>query len=168
MFAGLTQFTPRMRVLSDSQIKEIHLAACEILERTGSLIHHKEAQDLLHSHGAVVEKDGLVRIPFNLVDRALAMHEAAPELRIVLDPNERFHNLQNALEIAGQLEDLDIVLEDKNPFFLPGGVHHGPFGFKGHQRFQIVPHDPGQGKVGGGGAEVGQEHGCFPLALKHD
>ena len=80
MFAGLTQFTPRMRVLSDSQIKEIHLAACEILERTGSLIHHKEAQDLLHSHGAVVEKDGLVRIPFNLVDRALS---TAPE-RIVL------------------------------------------------------------------------------------
>lgn len=71
MFAGLTQITPRMRVLSDSQIKEIHLAACEILERTGSLIHNKEARDLLHSHGAVVEKSGLVRIPYHLVDGAL-------------------------------------------------------------------------------------------------
>ncbi|MCP5046866.1 MAG: trimethylamine methyltransferase, partial [bacterium] len=67
MFAGLTQITPHMRVLSDSQIKEIHLAACEILERTGSLIYTKEAQDLLHSHGAVVEKNNLVRIPSYLV-----------------------------------------------------------------------------------------------------
>ena len=51
----------------------------------------------------------------DVVDRALAMHEAAPELRIVLDPNERFHNLANALEIAAALEGLDIVLEDPFP-----------------------------------------------------
>jgi len=71
MFAGLTQMTPRMQVLTESQIREIHLAACEILERTGSLIHNAEARDLLHSHGAVVGKNDLVRIPYDLVDRAL-------------------------------------------------------------------------------------------------
>ena len=105
MFAGLTQFTPRMRVLSDSQIKEIHLAACEILERTGSLIPNKEAQDLLHSHGSIVEKNGLVRIPSNLVARALS---TVPE-RIVL-----------CYRGGGEK---DIFGNRKNLFFATGGQY---------------------------------------------
>ncbi len=51
----------------------------------------------------------------DVVDRVRAMHEAAPGLRITIDPNERFHNLDNALEIARGLEGLDIVLEDPFP-----------------------------------------------------
>jgi len=80
MFAGRTQFTPRMRVLSDSQIKEIHLAACEILESTGTLIHNKEARELLHGHGAIVGDNNIVRIPHSLVKQAL---QTVPE-RFVL------------------------------------------------------------------------------------
>ena len=51
----------------------------------------------------------------NVVDRTFAVHEAAPELRIVLDPNERFDNLETALDLAKQVESLDIVFEDPFP-----------------------------------------------------
>ncbi|MDA0336345.1 MAG: mandelate racemase/muconate lactonizing enzyme family protein, partial [bacterium] len=51
----------------------------------------------------------------NVVERVFAAHEAAPFLRIVMDPNERFHNLTNALELARPLEGLDVVFEDPFP-----------------------------------------------------
>ena len=51
----------------------------------------------------------------NVVDRVLAMHEAAPELRIVVDPNERFQTVEQTLELARPLEGLDVVFEDPMP-----------------------------------------------------
>ncbi|MDA0746322.1 MAG: hypothetical protein O2954_07370, partial [bacterium] len=36
----------------------------------------------------------------DVADRTHAIHEAAPNLRIVLDPNERFHTLEQTLELA--------------------------------------------------------------------
>ena len=51
----------------------------------------------------------------NVIDRVHAIHEAAPHLRIVLDPNERFHNLENALHLARQLESFDVLFEDPFP-----------------------------------------------------
>lgn len=108
MFANLTQITPRMRVLSDSQIKEIHLAACEILERTGSLIHNEEARNLLHSHGAVVENNGLVRIPSYLVDRAL---NSVPE-RFVLcnrDGERKFRMETGKTHFSPLVDNIDII-----------------------------------------------------------
>lgn len=108
MFANLSQITPRMRVLSDSQIKEIHLAACEILERTGSKIHNKEARDLLHSHGAVVENNDLVRIPSHLVDRALS---TVPE-RFVLCNRDGKRNLNMSTgktHFSPLVDNIDII-----------------------------------------------------------
>lgn len=52
----------------------------------------------------------------NVVDRVHAMHEAAPDLRIVLDPNHRFHNLENSLELARQLESYGSQLIFEDPF----------------------------------------------------
>ncbi len=73
LMSNYTQFnSPRMRVLSDDQIQEIHYAACEILARTGMKIETKEARDLLHSHGAIVEDNKRVRFPFKLVEKALS------------------------------------------------------------------------------------------------
>jgi len=72
MTSNFTQFsTPQMRVLSDDQIEEIHLAACEILERTGTKIHNEEAKELLHGYGAHIGPDHRVCIPSHLVDDAL-------------------------------------------------------------------------------------------------
>jgi muconate cycloisomerase len=52
----------------------------------------------------------------NAVDRVAAMHEAAPHLRMVLDPNHRFHNLENSLELARRLEPYASQLIFEDPF----------------------------------------------------
>ena len=51
----------------------------------------------------------------NAAERAHAVHEAAPDLRIVLDPNERFYTVEQTLVLARQLEGLDVVFEDPMP-----------------------------------------------------
>ncbi len=51
----------------------------------------------------------------NVVDRVLAVLEAAPEMRVVIDPNRRFHTVENTLEIARALEGKDVVIEDPIP-----------------------------------------------------
>lgn len=52
----------------------------------------------------------------NVTDRVFAMHDAAPGLRIVLDPNERFHTLAQSLELARRLESCDCELIFEDPF----------------------------------------------------
>jgi len=64
--------TPRFRILSDGQIGELHYASLEILEKTGVLVLEEESQGLLRDAGARIEKNGLVRIPSFLVEKALA------------------------------------------------------------------------------------------------
>ncbi len=68
---------PTLRILTDDQIREIHSAACEILERTGMEIRNKKARELLHGYGAKIgpEKDR-VRIPGWLVNDSI---RKAPE-----------------------------------------------------------------------------------------
>lgn len=51
----------------------------------------------------------------NVEQRVRAMHAAAPALRIVVDPNERFHTLENSLDLARRLEGLDVIFEDPFP-----------------------------------------------------
>ena len=51
----------------------------------------------------------------NMEDRTRAALEVAPDLRIVLDPNERFYNLDNALDLARRLDGLDVIFEDPFP-----------------------------------------------------
>ena len=48
----------------------------------------------------------------NVADRVHAAHEAAPALRLVVDPNERFHTVENTLSLARELEGLDVLFED--------------------------------------------------------
>jgi L-alanine-DL-glutamate epimerase-like enolase superfamily enzyme len=51
----------------------------------------------------------------NVAERIHAMHEAAPELRIVLDPGHHFHTVKQALALARQIESYDLVFEDPIP-----------------------------------------------------
>jgi len=51
----------------------------------------------------------------NVEERVRAIHAAAPQLRIVVDPNERFHTLENSLDLARRLEGLDVIFEDPFP-----------------------------------------------------
>jgi trimethylamine--corrinoid protein Co-methyltransferase len=61
------RFKPRLSVLSDEQIQQIHLATLEVLERTGVQITHPGALELLHGAGARVEGNR-VHIPGWLVE----------------------------------------------------------------------------------------------------
>src|SRR5512138_1718332 len=54
--------TPQFRVLSDSQIEEIHLATLEVLRRTGVQVVAPEAVTVFERAGCWVEGDR-VRIP---------------------------------------------------------------------------------------------------------
>jgi len=62
---------PQFRVLSDDQVREIHSAACRILETTGVTVHHAGALELLGRAGATVSGDNRVRIPTALVEWAV-------------------------------------------------------------------------------------------------
>jgi trimethylamine--corrinoid protein Co-methyltransferase len=72
--------SPRFRKLSDDQLKRIHYASLEILERTGVRLLVPEAVDLLKAAGADATEGNRVRIPAHLVEWAL---DIAPK-RIVL------------------------------------------------------------------------------------
>jgi trimethylamine---corrinoid protein Co-methyltransferase len=63
--------TPQFRILSDSQIEELHLATVDILERTGVKFYCQEAIELLGDAGADVSNPDRVKIPSYLLEQAL-------------------------------------------------------------------------------------------------
>jgi trimethylamine--corrinoid protein Co-methyltransferase len=63
-------FKPRLRVINDDQIKQIHMAALEVLERTGVKMTHPRGLEVFDGAGARVEGDR-VRIPAWLVEDAV-------------------------------------------------------------------------------------------------
>jgi len=65
---------PHLRVLSDYQLERIHNATVEVLERTGIIVKHPEAIQLLKDAGAWVDGER-VRIPRALIEWAI---DAAP------------------------------------------------------------------------------------------
>jgi trimethylamine--corrinoid protein Co-methyltransferase len=76
----IAQRTPGMRVLSDSQLQQVHWAALEILRDVGGRVFEDEALELLRDVGCFVSDGNLVRFPAALVEDAIA---SAPS-RIVL------------------------------------------------------------------------------------
>jgi len=71
---------PLFNLFSESELDEIHRASLEILERIGVRVYHEEARELLERAGALVKDDTLVKIPNDLVKRAI---ENSPD-RVVL------------------------------------------------------------------------------------
>jgi trimethylamine--corrinoid protein Co-methyltransferase len=63
-------FKPRLQVLSDEQIEQIHLATLEVLERIGIEITHPQALALLDGAGARIDGNR-VRIPGWVVEDAI-------------------------------------------------------------------------------------------------
>ncbi len=61
---------PKASVLSNAQIKKIHAATLEMLERTGIRVQHPKAAEILEGVGARVEKDRIY-LPPAVVDEAL-------------------------------------------------------------------------------------------------
>jgi len=80
------------RVLSDSQIKAIHEASLQILERTGVFIQSEAVRDLLADAGCTIRGD-TVHIPSHLVEWAI---DVAPSQFLLYDRNG-----QNPLRVGG-------------------------------------------------------------------
>jgi trimethylamine--corrinoid protein Co-methyltransferase len=74
--------SPQFEVLSESQCRDIHLAALEVLRRTGIRFYHKGALDLLKEAGAFISDGNLVKFPARMVEHALG---TAPERIIMCD-----------------------------------------------------------------------------------
>jgi trimethylamine--corrinoid protein Co-methyltransferase len=62
---------PHLRMFDAAQCEHIHLAALEVLRRTGVRVHQEEALRLLKDAGALVDDGTLVKIPAALVQWAL-------------------------------------------------------------------------------------------------
>ena len=62
----------KFRVLSDDQLYDIHMATLEVLEKTGVLVKHDEALQLLADAGASVDYESKrAHIPQFLVEEAV-------------------------------------------------------------------------------------------------
>jgi len=70
MFCPNLEFRPRLSVLNDEQIEQIHQATLEVLERTGVQITHPRAVELLAGAGARVDGDR-VHFPAWVVEKAI-------------------------------------------------------------------------------------------------
>lgn len=70
MFCPDLTFRPRMSVLNEAQVEQIHQATLELLERTGVQVTHPRALALLDGAGAHVDGDR-VRIPAWMVEDAI-------------------------------------------------------------------------------------------------
>jgi trimethylamine--corrinoid protein Co-methyltransferase len=63
--------SPSFRVLSEDQIREIHRASLEVLERTGVEVYHEQAREMLEAAGCRVDGKR-VRYPAPLVEQCIA------------------------------------------------------------------------------------------------
>ena len=79
MFTDELYFKPRLQVINDDQIAQLHMATLDVLERTGIKLTHQKALELLADAGATVHGDR-VKIPSWLVEDAI---RKAPK-RVVL------------------------------------------------------------------------------------
>lgn len=70
MFCPNLTFRPRMSVLNEAQVEQIHQATLELLERTGIQVTQPRALELLDGAGAHVDGDR-VRIPAWIVEDAI-------------------------------------------------------------------------------------------------
>ena len=74
--------SPQFAVLSHGQLQDLHLAALEVLRRTGIRFHHREALEMLRAAGAFVHDGNLVKFPAALVEEALT---SAPSRIVMCD-----------------------------------------------------------------------------------
>jgi trimethylamine--corrinoid protein Co-methyltransferase len=110
-------FKPKVKVIDERQIQQIHTATLEVLERTGVVFNDEQALELLDGAGARVEGDR-VRIPAWLVEDSI---RRAPK-RIVLGNRDGTRSvvLEGDKSWFGPSLDcidyLDPVTEERRPF----------------------------------------------------
>lgn len=75
---------PQYRLLTEEQIKQIHLASLEILSTIGVKISHEDGVNLLERNGCTLGENQRVYIPNSLVEDCV---KSAPSLIILYDRN---------------------------------------------------------------------------------
>ncbi|NWG02016.1 MAG: trimethylamine methyltransferase family protein [Syntrophaceae bacterium] len=75
-----SQCVPTYRVLTEDQIKEIHLATLEVLEKVGVRILDEEGIQLLKEAGCQVKNENVLQIPRGLVEESI--HSAPSSIQI--------------------------------------------------------------------------------------
>jgi trimethylamine---corrinoid protein Co-methyltransferase len=76
--------SPQFTLLAESQLHDLHLAALEVLRKTGIRFHHPDALEMLKEAGAFLSDGNLVRFPARMVEQALS---TAPGRVIMCDRN---------------------------------------------------------------------------------
>ncbi len=76
MYTDELYFKPKLQVINEDQIKQLHMSSLEVLERTGIKLTHPGALELLSGAGARISGDR-VRIPSWMVEDAI---RRAPKL----------------------------------------------------------------------------------------
>jgi trimethylamine--corrinoid protein Co-methyltransferase len=151
--SGFTQYgAPRFNQLTDDQLREIHFASLEILERTGVRLYLKDAIDILKKAGAHVTDGNRVRIPSHLAEWAL---KAVPKRVVLCDRdgnrtmplegkksffgpgsdclnvldhrtderrNARIADVVDAMRVCERLENIDFVMSMFLPWDVPNPV----------------------------------------------
>ncbi|MEL7567366.1 MAG: trimethylamine methyltransferase family protein [Dehalobacterium sp.] len=100
--------SPSFYMWTEDQLRKLHLASLEILERTGVRVYEKEALKLMKDAGAFVKGD-LVKIPAWLVEEAI---KSAPERVVLADRNkERKVRLEEGVCNFGLGTDLPFFVD---------------------------------------------------------
>jgi trimethylamine--corrinoid protein Co-methyltransferase len=73
---------PQFDLLDETQLESLHLAALEVLRRTGIRFFHRPSLDMLREAGAFISDGNLVKFPAHLVEQALA---SAPRRVVMCD-----------------------------------------------------------------------------------
>ncbi len=78
----MARSSPQYTLLTERQMQDLHLAALEVLRRTGVRFHHAGALEMLRKAGASIHDGNQVRFPACLVEEALA---SAPRRIVMCD-----------------------------------------------------------------------------------
>ena len=110
--------TPQFRQFSDHELKRIHHASLEILERTGVCLYHQAALDLLARAGVRPSEGNRVRLPAYLVEWALSV---APKRVVLCDRHgRRVLPLHTQNVFFGPGSDCPYVLDHRSGQRRPG------------------------------------------------
>ena len=92
---------PRINLLSENQIEQIHAATLKILETVGVKMQHPEARELIVKAGGQDAGNEIVKIPAKVVEEAL---QKAP----------------SKIEVFDRDGQLSMTLSDRNSYFGAG------------------------------------------------
>lgn len=96
----LVNATPKLQVLTESEVEAIYYAALRVLEETGVRVYEKEGVKVAYEGGAIVEDttadSSLVKMPSWMVDRARA---TLPERVVVTGPPDKEGNRKYVMDL---------------------------------------------------------------------